>query len=333
MSRPPETLRFRAVDEPLPGDKWQALFQRFWPSYRHWFLKEGDADRPSYAASARALRKHMPQLVPLYERVVDLAGGGDVTARFLTLYCPPPYLTACSQAIWVRDEPVLLRNYDYGPNLCDGVILRSHWIRPAVAMTDCLWGVLDGINDAGVAVALAFGGRQAIGEGFGITIVLRYVLEMAGNTPEAIEILQRVPVHMAYNVAIVDTKGSFATVLVGPDRPVVVNQVAASANHQQRIEWPRYERRSESQKRLEFLEERLADPAETLESLTRRFFEPPLFRTTYDRAWGTLYTAVYHPRERTVDYRWPDHTWRQSLDEFEEGEYIARYTTHEAAKA
>ena len=55
--------------------------------------------------------------------------------------------------------------------------------------------------------------------------------------------------------------------------------------------------------------------------------------TTYDRAWGTLYTAVYHPRERAVDYRWPGHTWRQSLDEFEEGEYIARYAEQQPAKA
>ncbi|MHC4447735.1 MAG: C45 family autoproteolytic acyltransferase/hydrolase, partial [Planctomycetota bacterium] len=319
MSRAPETLRFRAVDEPQPGDKWQDLFEHFWPSYRHWFLKEGDAGRPSYAASARALREHMPQLVPTYERVVDLAGGSDLAARFLSLYCPPPYLTACSQAIWMRDhcgaavpaapgagetpapqEVALIRNYDYGPNLCDGVILRSRWNQPVLAMTDCLWGVLDGINEAGVAVALAFGGRQAIGEGFGITIVLRYLLEMARNTAGAIEILQRVPVHMAYNVAIVDAEGSFATVFVGPDRPVVVSQDAASANHQRRIEWPRYEQRSESQKRLESLEERLADPAETLESLTRRFFEPPLFRTTYDRAWGTLYMAMYHPKARSV---------------------------------
>ena len=40
------------------------------------------------------LRAHMPELVPAYERLVDLAGGGDVAARMLSLYRPPPYLAA-----------------------------------------------------------------------------------------------------------------------------------------------------------------------------------------------------------------------------------------------
>ena len=43
-------------------------------------------------------------------------------------------------------------------------------------MSDCLWGLLDGINDAGLAVSLAFGGR-ATREGFGIPLVVRYLLE------------------------------------------------------------------------------------------------------------------------------------------------------------
>ena len=34
---------------------------------------------------------------------------------------------------------------------------------------------------------------------------------------------------------------------------------------------------------------------------------------------GTLYTAVYSPRDGMVEYRWPALTWAQWLDRFEEG--------------
>ena len=67
---------FRAVEEPQPGAKWQAVFEEKWPHYKTWFLREGEAARPSYATSVRMLRAHMPELVPAYEQVVELAGGG-----------------------------------------------------------------------------------------------------------------------------------------------------------------------------------------------------------------------------------------------------------------
>jgi predicted choloylglycine hydrolase len=67
---------------------------------------------PGYVASVKKLREHMPELWPVYERLVELAGGGDLAFRFLTLYRPPPYLLGCSQAVWLGQEPFLVRNYD-----------------------------------------------------------------------------------------------------------------------------------------------------------------------------------------------------------------------------
>ena len=87
---------FRALEELELGPAWQAVFEEKWPHYKTWFLREGEAARPSYATSVRMLRAHMPELVPAYERVVELAGGGDLAARMLSLYKPPPYLAACS---------------------------------------------------------------------------------------------------------------------------------------------------------------------------------------------------------------------------------------------
>ena len=87
---------FRALRELELGPRWQSVFEEKWPHYRAWFLREGEAARASYATSVRMLRAHMPELVPAYERVVELAGGGDLAARMLSLYKPPPYLAAMS---------------------------------------------------------------------------------------------------------------------------------------------------------------------------------------------------------------------------------------------
>lgn len=102
---------FRAIEELELGPKWAAVFRERWPHYHEWFLRQGEAAPPSYATGARMLRAHMPELVAAYEQVVELAGGGDLAARMLSLYRPPPYLAGCSQGVWSRDGgPVLVRN-------------------------------------------------------------------------------------------------------------------------------------------------------------------------------------------------------------------------------
>jgi hypothetical protein len=50
-------------------------------------------------------------------------------------------------------------------------------------------------------------GRLAVGEGFGIPLVIRYVLEVCGTVEEAVGVLCRVPVHMSYNITALDRSG------------------------------------------------------------------------------------------------------------------------------
>ena len=59
---------FESIAEDQPGPKWRALFDRFWPAYERWFLSDGDKARPRYLTSLRALRAHMPELVPVFEK-------------------------------------------------------------------------------------------------------------------------------------------------------------------------------------------------------------------------------------------------------------------------
>ncbi|MGH6962686.1 MAG: C45 family autoproteolytic acyltransferase/hydrolase, partial [Dongiaceae bacterium] len=216
-------LVFEAVAEREPGPRWQANFATHWPSYRRWFEAEGIDARPSRAEGESMLRRHMPELLPTWERLCGLVDDDVEAVRFLTLYRPPAYLGGCSQVVWTAGEPVLIRNYDYSPALCEGLLLLSHWNgRDVLAMSDCLWGALDGVNDAGLAISLTFGGRQVVGDGFGIPLLLRYILEFCGTVAEAAEALKRVPSHMAYNVTAVDRTGSYITAFVAPDRPALV---------------------------------------------------------------------------------------------------------------
>jgi predicted choloylglycine hydrolase len=193
-------LTFTALDEAGSGKKWAALFRRLWPAYRRWWLSGGDMARPSYLECRNAVQHHMPEILELYDELVELAGGGDEEARFLSVYSPPPYLAGCSQAIWPGAEPLLVRNYDYNSRAFDAVLLRTNWMnRRVLGMSDSLIGLLDGMNDAGLAVSLTFGGRRVVGAGFGIPMVLRYILQTCSTVNEASAVLQRVPCHLAYN--------------------------------------------------------------------------------------------------------------------------------------
>jgi predicted choloylglycine hydrolase len=312
-------LTFRSVAEDLPGAKWQSLFELHWPAYRHWFLSEGIEERATYGETLRRLRAHLPELIPTYETLCELAGGGDIAARFLGLYRPPAYLTGCSQVVW-PEGPLLIRNYDYNPALCEGLILKSAWTgRRVLAMVDCLWGVLDGVNDAGLAISLTFGGRRVVGDGFGVPILLRYILEFCDTAREAGEVLKRVPIHMAYNITAVDKSGYFITAFLSPDREPILRQLPIAANHQGQVDWHRYARFTSTLERERFIFFRLRERGMTADGMVRSFLRAPLYTTAYDHGFGTLYTSVYDPTHGAARFVWPDGDLVQSLDRFTEG--------------
>jgi predicted choloylglycine hydrolase len=299
-------LHFTAIAEPFPGDVFAARFRTMWPALREWFLRDGDAARPSYAAAQRALHSHVPELVPVWERMVELAGGGDVAARMLSLYDPPPLMAGCSQAVI---HGSLVRNYDYHPAKLEGTVLRSELTgRAVLGSSDCLWGLLDGINDQGLTAALAFGGRPVHEPGFGITLIVRYLLETCTTVAEALATLRRVPVNAPYNLTLADAYGEAVTAYLGPDRAVGVS-AAIATNHQEHVEWEDYGRATRTLERYAALRSAHVDD----------FLAPPLYATEYERGFGTLYTAIYTPATRSLVYRWPHAHWELSLDAFTEG--------------
>ena len=228
-------LTFHAVAEDRPADAFAQRFAATWPAYRAWFLQEGDAARPSYVRSRAALREHLPEIVETWERLVELVGGGDAAARMLALWCPPPHRQGCTQAVVRREEPVLVRNYDYDPRRFDALILHTAYDeRRVIGTSDCLWGLLDGINEDGLALSITFGGARGVAPGFGIALVVRYLLETCSTTADAMDRLERIPIHMAYNVTALDASGATETAFVGPGRPYVARVApAVVTNHQE----------------------------------------------------------------------------------------------------
>jgi predicted choloylglycine hydrolase len=321
-------LTFEAFSEARPGAKWQALFQRYWPAYRQWFLARGGASGPDLETARARLREYMPELSGTYDRLVELSGGDELAARFLTCYRPPTYLVSCSQAALSKPgHNILVRNYDLDPKLNEGLILHSAWNgRRVIATSEFLWGVADGMNDAGLALSLAFGGSKKVGDGFGIPLILRYVLEVCDNVGDAVSVLRRVPSHMAYNITLLDRSGAATTVQVAPDQPATIVQVPAATNHQSTVEWAEHARFTATLQREQVLHERLADERTTAQDLIGAFARKPLYNTDYRNGFGTLYTAVYYPEQNRVEWRWPDLTWTQTFADFRETSRLVRYS-------
>ena len=330
----PDRLTFEAMSEAAPGGKWRDRFDRLWPAYSRWFLSEGIEARQTYLAGLRALRAHMPELVPTYETLVELAGGKDLQARYLSFYCPPPYLSGCSQAVWPGDDPMLIRNYDYSPALSDGLILETRWNgRWVLGMTDGLFGLVDGMNESGLALSLTFGGRTIVGDGFGVPLILRYVLEFCSDAREAAEALKQVPCHMSYNVTVVDRDGQHFTAYLSPDGGTVITDARVATNHQERVEWHRHAKATATVERERFLLQRLTLHDEPAERFIAAFEKPPLYSTAYDRGFGTLYTAIYWPRRGQAEFRWPGRSWPQQVGALVEGVRHIVYPTANSISA
>ena len=260
----------------------------------------------------------MPELGPVYERLIELSGKDETAAAMLTLWNPPPFIVACSQAV-VPDsrtgEPVLVRNYDYDPRLFEATVHRSRWSTRAVLGTgDCLWGLVDGVNDAGLAVSLTFGGRREVGEGFGVPIVIRYLLEICDDVAAATAVLARLPHQLSYNVTLCDAGGGVATVLVAPDRPARVTGERQTTNHPERVEWPEHAEWVASVERLDRLRALETEGARS-DELIEAMLAPPLLARRWDEGFATLYTAAYRPAAGGLTYHAPGASAQLSLQE------------------
>ena len=152
---------------------------------------------------------------------------------------------------------------------------------------------------------MAYGGRKKVGEGFGIAIVIRYILEICTNAEQAIEALRRIPVHLDYNIALVDASGVAYTVYICPGEDVIVTQELCSTNQQPFDPANEQFFLEDSQERLTALQGIAHSPYTTQQCLDA-FLYPPLYRLHENNQSGTLYTAAYFPQALSLCYMWPN---------------------------
>ncbi len=321
-------VAIKCIAESKPGKQWKKVFNRTWPYYKNWFLQEGLMARPGYLSCLEALDHYMPELVPVYEELCSLVGGGDLASRYLALYNPPPFMSGCTQVVWVNGEPMLVRNYDYNPKWFEGVMLKSNWLQPVIGISDCNWGVLDGMNSHGLAVSLTFGGSQRSGRGFGIPLIIRYLLETQTTVDGALKALHRLPVHMSYNLLLLDAGNNFATVYLGPDRTPGVYYTQVCSNHQEHIEWPEYATMTQTIERETVVNHYLQDEHMTARKLIKKFLQPPLHNARFEQSFGTLYTSAWYPASGKVKLLWKHKEVVQSFDHFESKKIIAGLKDH-----
>jgi predicted choloylglycine hydrolase len=78
----------------------------------------------------------------------------------------PAFAPACSQVVVDHHTRALIRNYDYHVELFEQVVMSTRFTdRDVIGTSDCLWGLLDGMNSDGLAVSLTFGGAKVYGKG------------------------------------------------------------------------------------------------------------------------------------------------------------------------
>ncbi|MFJ7017780.1 C45 family autoproteolytic acyltransferase/hydrolase [Streptomyces sp. NPDC101117] len=304
MSRRQKTFRALAIGDGSDG-QWAAYAQPLWPLAEQWLSEEGRTEKGADRAR-RLFEEHMPELVPVLDRLAAQLDRPEAKT-FLTLAAIRPFFSACTQ---IGAGGTLLRNYDFDPDDCEGTIVSSHFLRPVIGIQDAAWGLLDGMNDAGLAVSLTFGGRFVHGPGFAIPIVLRYLLETCTTVDEAVGRLRSIPIAIPQNVTLVDAEQA-RTVYVGPDIPLTEAPDACAANHQHLPVPDDQERSSRTQERLAAVRATGPDVAAMLKS--------PLYQLAYDEGLGTVYTAHYHPAEGKVTYFWPNDSWPQSFATFTPG--------------
>ncbi|WP_299668458.1 C45 family peptidase [uncultured Ruegeria sp.] len=321
--------RFCTLKENRSGEAWSNLLHAHWPGWRDWYLARGATTAASESESTRALRRYMPEMIGLIDRLSNNLPDDPVLREFLTFWCPPRYLVSCTQAV-SSDHlgPFLMRNYDLDPELNEMTLLRSNWRgKTVMGMVEGLSGLSDGMNEDGLAVSLSFGGRIVSGRGFGIPLLIRYVLETCIDVQDAVEALRTIPCHMSYNVTLTDRHGAHATVFLSPDRPAMVRPTPWATNHQLGVEWPRHGRMSATLERAQCLTRLYSDGNPHENALRTVFLNPPFYSANFRVGYGTVFTALYRPSSRSVQLVWKDgqsHRWQ--MNKFETTSIEIEYT-------
>jgi hypothetical protein len=173
------------------------------------------------------VRDYAPELLDEIEGIAE--GGGYDLDRIKAAALAPGARPACSVlaisgAHTASGRPLVGRNYDWFPSalgytaFCE---VHPHGAIPSLGCNDMFVGRMDGLNAAGVAVAITAveGGRDQPGLMF--LLAVRVVLDRCRSTQDAVDFLLRVRHARAINFLVADASGDLAAVEAAPCKAVV----------------------------------------------------------------------------------------------------------------
>lgn len=90
----------------------------------------------------------------------------------------------------------------------------------------------EGLNEKGLAVAMTFvmTELEQIRAGFNSCFIVRYLLEKADNTKEALSLLEKLPIASNGNILLADEQGEIAVVEYTPEKKVVRSPMEGKGN-------------------------------------------------------------------------------------------------------
>jgi hypothetical protein len=141
----------RAFAEDEPGDRIAERLAAPWPAFRRVVARWREHPPHGRAGQGGARGAHArtrSDLAAADSHAWRRPRGG----RGAALWNPPPFLTGCSQAAVLPGGSTLVRNYGLGlPAVRRGGRPGTAYAgRRVIGMLECLWGLLDGVNDAGL---------------------------------------------------------------------------------------------------------------------------------------------------------------------------------------
>ncbi|MEU5692068.1 carcinine hydrolase/isopenicillin-N N-acyltransferase family protein [Actinosynnema sp. NPDC020468] len=283
---------FRAFGEDDTGSGWREHVRRHWPR-----LRQGAVEEPgAVARRAAVLDLASPGLARMWEGLTHRANlANSAFASFLTHVDPAPLAVHGRQATAGR---ALVRNLDATVERHEATLWLSRLgARRVMGTTSGLWGLLDGMNEDGLAVSLTSGGRFRHGRGLSGPILVRHLLEHCATVTDVDAAVFGWRSAGTHDLTVLDAAGNRAAYRVSPDGPT---------------------RRGRT------------DHWDSTAVAVSAMLRPPRLRTDYAAGVGTLYTAVYRPTAGNVTFLWPDRMRTWGFADFAAAEVAVEYRTASA---
>lgn len=246
----------------------------------------------------------------LLEELEGLAEGFGISSlKAAALYSgydvPKTEAMGCSSLL---TKEYYVRNYDFSPNLYDGVFSM---VQPKQSFASAgynlqLLGRHDGVNEHGLVAGLHFVSHDGYRKGVSPWTGIRMVLDTCSSTEEAVVLLKEIPHSACYNFSLGDRNGKIAEVEASPEKVRVRygESFLSCVNHFQDEQMKRKNRRSieGSLERNEHLLS-LNEKQRSHQQLFHHFkdIDSPIFFTDYENLFGTLHTFSYsYPDSRIL---------------------------------